>query len=438
MRRIIAAAGLCAALAAGLAAGTQQTAATEVLQLEQWVTGVTTHRPGMADDGVATLRQWSPEVRKRLEAPLALFERAMLETGLLKPSPSIEEQRIIALGRQTEQAVGARTFLLRAAVLHTDAAIIDDASHAEAAAGRPSGDRGLVTATDGTLVGGSTENWNWKFARDLLDVVPRDRDADGSISRWYHATTAYFLQRGLYVQAEQHLAAAERRLPDEALVLFDQGCRFESLGMPFSQQILSEEALIARRLATTSNRWILGTEPRQGAFTNIPLPEVANKRAEDFYRNALKQSPSAPEPRVRLGRLLMVRGDYKGAGEALQQALGNLSRTESDPALRYYAYLFVSRVSQATGDLDAADASVAQALSLFPGAQSAVLAASQLRLRRADVAGALEPLDRLAYRAPGAAVSNDPWWNYHLCAGRNANTLIRDMWLATPAVPGGS
>lgn len=70
------------------------------------------------------------------------------------------------------------------------------------------------------------------------------------------------------------------------------------------------------------------------------------------------------------------------------------------------------------------------ALRIFPDAQSALLASSQLALAGADVAGALAPIERLGPRS--AEFTADPWWRYHLGPGRDADELLRALWASVP------
>jgi hypothetical protein len=43
---------------------------------------------------------------------------------------------------------------------------------------------------------------------------------------------------------------------------------------------------------------------------------------------------------------------------------------------------------------------------------------------------ALEPIHRMDSPPPNALDRDDPWWRYHLAAGRDADTLLREMWAA--------
>ncbi len=96
----------------------------------------------------------------------------------------------------------------------------------------------------------------------------------------------------------------------------------------------------------------------------------------------------------------------------------------------YYAHLFAGRAAQATGQTSEAARHYQDAAALFPDAQSALLASSQLALLGSDVAATLAPVERLGARS--AVFTADPWWQYHLAAGRDADDLLKALWASVP------
>ena len=92
------------------------------------------------------------------------------------------EERLAHLGGAARLIPGAEAFLKRAAVLHADAAFereIDDLKYAEPAVRLQPGrdispllsQRSLYLNQDGEILGDTLADWNWPFARSLLDAA---------------------------------------------------------------------------------------------------------------------------------------------------------------------------------------------------------------------------------------------------------------------------
>ena len=170
--------------------------------------------------------------------------------------------------------------------------------------------------------------------------------------------------------------------------------------------------------------------PRPGRSRRAParwrsrLAEVTNAEAERLYRRTLRADSTLVEAHVRLGRSLNERKRYEEAAAELALALA----AKSEGPMAFYARLFAGRTAQALGKIEDALAHYKEAGALFPGAQSALLAQSQVALLGADTAGATEPIQRLEQLAVPPATREDPWWKYHLAAGRVSDMLLRAMW----------
>ena len=126
----------------------------------------------------------------------------------------------------------------------------------------------------------------------------------------------------------------------------------------------------------------------------IPPAEKTNAEAERLFRRALSIDPSLVEARVRLARLLDLRKRHEEAAAELKTALAG----NATPVVAFYAHLFAGRAAQSLGQSDVAAGHYQDALALFPDAQSALLASSQLALFRSNVAATLEPVQRLGAR----------------------------------------
>jgi tetratricopeptide (TPR) repeat protein len=406
---------------------------TTVLAVGRWVDSVRSHVPGRRDPATAMVSALTFDQRTELNTGMGLFLSALL--GKKVVTATVAQTGIVDLARQARQAPGTRAFLRRAAVLHSDAALqnlVDDAKPVDPAGLPPPGAstspllsrHRLFIDKDGEILGETLADWNWPFARSLLDLVSQRPADDPFVGTWYHATTAFMLQKGLYGEVVPHLARAAAVLPDDPRVLFDRGSFAEIQGLPRSQVLLSDADLVVLRAQRTGQR-----PPRQVAGSSatqlgIPPGDIANGDAERLFRHALGVDPSFVEARVRLARLLEERKHYDEAAADLSTAFDG----KPTGPLLFYAHLFAGRAAQALGRIDEAAGHYREAAALFPGAQSALLAESQLALLGADVSAAIEPIAHL----DRSSSPRDPWWQYHLGAGRDADEILRDMWSKVP------
>src|SRR5450759_5126915 len=85
----------------------------------------------------------------------------------------------------------------------------------------------------------------------LVSAKPSD---DPFVGTWYHATTAFMLQKGLYGEAVTHLERVAAVLPDEARALFDRASYLEIQGLPVNQVLLSDEDILALKTQRSGRR----------------------------------------------------------------------------------------------------------------------------------------------------------------------------------------
>jgi tetratricopeptide (TPR) repeat protein len=432
-----------------------------VQALENWIGAVRTHTPGRADDAVVMVAGWSFEAREDLNTSIGLFLSALIG-GSLKTDNNSAANRVAALGR-----AAGKDFLKRAAVLHSDVAAYGDlfppkvsppstsrsSMPQESHVGSDSIHRHvvpfsdpippllledrIVLAKDGQVLGRGISTWNWPFARSLLDLLSAkpatklfssgrpDAATDPFVGAWYHATIAYMLARGLYADATPHLAHAALLLPEDPLILFDRGSYGEILGLPVQQALMADPDVNARAQASTGVP-VWKTPVSEEVRIRVPPAAKTNAEAEALFRRALAIDPALAEARVRLARLLQLRGRHQESAAELAIVL---DRTSSG-AVGFYAHLFAGRAAEALGRSSDAAAHFAAASALFPSAQSALLAISHQALLQADVPGTIAPVARLG--AQSADVNADPWWQYDRAAGRDADALLREMWAKVP------
>lgn len=397
-----------------------------VVALERWLSAIERHTPGRTDEALEGVAALTYEERHELNDALEMFFNAL--AGKAPATSNAAEERIARFGVDTARTEGVNPFLERAAVLHGDAVIFSANLPAAPFDARDtgSGDGQLVSASDGEYQGLVRPSWHSKFARDLLDRVQPRPSADPFVGRWYHAMAAYLMAFGRYGEAAPPLRRAAELLPDDPAILFDRACLAEAMGLPRSQQVLMDPRAQETNDANVQGPLPGRTGPLQSQRTvrSNPSSETsANAEAERLFRRVLTIDPARADARLRLGRLLIIRRRYAEADAELTRALA----TSRDRRTSYLAHLFAGRASARLGRFEAAATHIDAALALFPDAQSALLARSQLALQRADVTGALSPVDRLAHvnhdRPPV-----DPWLTYDAGPGRDASTLLADLW----------
>jgi tetratricopeptide (TPR) repeat protein len=415
------------------ASGQGEISANNAAAVARWVAAVRSHTPGRRDAATEQISALTFSHRIELNAGMALFLTAL--QGKRTTTLNDADKQIVDRAREATQNPGADIFLKRAAVLHSDTAFQRqmDNPRPEPLAGVLPPDtpatpllsrQRLFVDKDGEIHGEVFADWNWPFARSLLDLVKPAPADDPFVALWYHATTAFMLQKGFYGEALTHLERAATVLPNDALALYDRACYSEIQGLPVNQVLLSESDLLTLRAQHQGRRSQITTPNDGPAPLGIPPPEVANNEAERLFRRALRADPSFVEARVRLARLLDARNRHEEAAAELVTALA----AKPEGPVAFYAHLFAGRAAQALGKIDDAAAHYKEAGALYPWAQSALLAQSQAALLGADTVAAAEPIHHLEQLPVTVKTREDPWWKYHLAAGRDADVLLRTMW----------
>jgi tetratricopeptide (TPR) repeat protein len=135
------------------------------------------------------------------------------------------------------------------------------------------------------------------------------------------------------------------------------------------------------------------------------IPDSTLGEAEASFRRALAADPGLGEARLRLGRVLLLRGHAAEAATELQQ----VARVDGSLRRRYLARLFEARAHEKRGDLDAAARAYRAALAIEPDGQSACIGLGRALdlLGRGD-----EAQEALAGVVETPAERRDPWWSY--------------------------
>jgi tetratricopeptide (TPR) repeat protein len=273
----------------------------------------------------------------------------------------------------------ARTDLIkRAVILHTDIALM-------AAGDSPQPDRANVLPRASLHFGAALE-----LVAFLRQQAPRGRDDPFALD-WWRAVAAVLGQLRDTVSSPYYMKRAVSLFPHDPEILLIAGVLSELLASPSAQDA-------------------------QPGFEVVHL-----RRAEQFYRDALKSDPNAVEALVRLGHVL-------GQQQRHAQAVSELKKVADDaapPRVRYFKYLFLGEALEEMNEGGAAREAYQRALELYPGAQSAHLALARFERRAGDRVSSVAALQRLMERPPNAQAREDPWREYFIAGpARRAAEMI--------------
>ena len=300
----------------------------------------------------------------------------------------------------------------RGALLHADVAMLQPRGAVEPFAGPFAApavgpQTWRIDIADGRSVDAGLSAVHWDIARLALDQVRPPAfekpapERDAMVRAWYRATAAWMQFREDHDTI--HLDRGRAIFPDDVDLLFLSGCQRETYAAPAIQAATRAVSL------------------PPGMTMAIESERAELRQAETFFKRALAKQADMTEAHLRLGRVLGLEGHHVEAAAELRQALAAID----DDRLRYYGELFVGAEEEALGRFDAARAAFERAATLFPSAQSPLVALSELSKRRGDRAGALSAIERLFALPPvGDERRDDPWWSYHTAQARDAEALL--------------
>jgi tetratricopeptide (TPR) repeat protein len=301
-------------------------------------------------------------------------------------------------------------------MLHGDIAMLAPASERPANGdSAPVLQRLTLYMTDGRQVGLQDAVSHWEMGRWLLDRVrpegkaPPNKlfpgpESDPVVRLWYLATSAYM--QSLMQLDPVHFERELELFPKDPDVLFFAGALHETFASPRIQAALRQMKV-----------------PR-GVTFDVQSEGAEFRLAEQLYRRALEANPGMVEARIRLGRVLGKRGRQLEALEQLRQAI---SKT-TEPVLQYYCGLFLGAAAEALGHEDEARRSYQRAASLYPMAQSPMLALSRLAAQSGNREAAREGIGQVLTMPAEQDLRNDPWWTYDVSHARNLEMLLADLY----------
>jgi tetratricopeptide (TPR) repeat protein len=405
-----------------------------IVRLEAWLAAVDRHEPGRLDEPALMVLAWTPADLLDLAADLSVIVGLIGDPGYpvywrmdparpgrpeRAPYSAADERRLRYLAREAAARCSgdphlqrdaypkknadrcANRLLKRGGVLHTDVAIQGgDGAFATGADDDPK--RLGIRFADGRQLGRQEDAGQWALVRALLANVDPDPAQDETVRLWYVATSAYGQYHERYMRHED---AGAQMFPGDAEMQFFAGCLHEMFASPRMQSLARSVRLpggVAHGIGSASSE--LG-------------------KAQELFHRALERDPEFVEARIRLGRVLHLRGRHEQAAGELQRAATALSARRSmsvdDGLLAYYAEMFLGAAHESLGRPDAARAAFTRAAALYPGAPSPRLALSRLALSRNDRSGSLAALREAVQ--PGAEDRDDPLWRYHVVQGRAAD-----------------
>jgi len=432
--------------------------AQRVDRLERWLEAVDTHEPGDVDAALDEAASWTTGDLRLLWGDVRVLtillrnrkaSRFLIPDGgrtieVLYPPSLIRRMRLLAcasvgrladadcfalraalelslpMRRLAEHAAEdrARTgednyILRRAAILHADIEVLAPSAAAPAPAPRPVppilGPKQVrIDTSDGVSLNVREVGIHWELGRAVLDqVMPKGAQRpqpgrDAMVRDWYRASAAWM--QHVESHDTQHIDRGRDIFPADPEILFLSGTLHETYARAEIQSAVHAAVVPA------------------GFSLDILAPRLELRRAESFFRGALTSAPDMAEGHLRLGRVLGLQGHHADAIVELRRALALLG---DDEELRYDAELFAGAEEEALGHYDVAREEYARAQALFPGAQSPLIALSQLARRRGDRAAALAAIQQVFdLPLPGAEGRDDPWWQYHKAQARNAEALL--------------
>jgi hypothetical protein len=375
--------------------------------LRDWAEAVEAHTPGIADAPAFVIGAWSTAeisaVVSRL-APLAARLSRSLTSRDGRRTLEIEGRRVdpetlqqvLQLSDLEAQRGDLTRLLTRGAMLHADIAM-----RLEARDGRL---RSMLVA-DGRYQGVSRQSDHWSIGRTLIDLITPSPAASDLAVLWTRATAAHLLSRLDYAESVPHLQWARARFPDEASLALDSGRLQEIFGSARIQTAARSVAVVT------------------GLHLAVSSTATHLKAAEPLFRRAVQLQVDLTEARVRLGRALALTGR---PAEAVTQLEG-VEHETTDARLLYLAHLFLGDAHQALGHRDAAAASYRVAASLFPEAQSPLLALAQLARRYGERQSALRAIGDVLGLPADLDRRQDPWWTYFELPRDSADALVREL-----------
>jgi len=308
----------------------------------------------------------------------------------------------VALWTQREVEAGTQG-LLEAVEAVKAAALAGHATPEDVAKGEATLPAAAVLLSDAALR--ALDHGDPRRARWELQAAARLTHATRSTGGFAGLTRRFYLAAGLMLHRMADLAGAyemlsegRRQTEDDAELLLALGAVCETVAALRTYERPAEP----RRQPGSPDEPRFVIEGELGEGGRLPRTDFADAQA--LLAKALRRDPGLLEARLRLGRVLLLRGRPR---EALPE-LERVGRESPRPAQCYMARLFEGRTRERLGDPRGAATAFAAAVERVPRGQSALVALGRALDRLGEGTRAQEAFDT----ALRAEVQRDPWWDY--------------------------
>lgn len=389
--------------------------------LNEWIVMVDRHAAGERDEALAKIGAWTADELDMIRAYVEAFSGVPLDNGNRAARRRQISGTDLAAIKQRTLDIHARgdfdTFRKRAAILHTDAAILESLPMVvpppTARSQKPRWRRDEpepevdVKSSDGRVERFEIANPHWQFAMDLLDALPAKPARDPIVPQWYRTIGAHFAWEHNFADAFRHFERARRVVPDDPDVLFGEACYQETLGSPRVQNL--------NRVTTLPNGLVI---------LGVASAETHHRRAEGLLRRAIAARPAFVDARLRLGRVLSAQRQHDAALAHFAQVVAE----SRDDVLTYYAHVFAGDAALALDRAAESRASYERALASYPNAQAARLGlAAALRAAGNREAALDAVMTTITIPAGERDGRDDPWWEYYEGDAANVERLLADL-----------
>ncbi len=388
--------------------------------LRDWVGFVDEHTAGEPDAALDSLTAWTYNDLEMLQAYVEALTEVPLNTKIRdagrRQITGLDLAAIKERTKDLQRRGDFDRFRKRAAILHTDAAILGAAPVVVDApvpdSQRPRWARGEaeprvnVKSLDGRVESFERANPNWQYSMSLLESLPAVPRRDPFVARWYRAVGAYFAKQRNHADAVGHFERARLVVPDDPLVLYGEACLQETLGAPRIQDYV--------RVTTLPNGLVI---------RGVSSPQTHLRRAESLLRKALAADSHFVEANLRLGRVLT---QLKRPEEALPYLQAAIAESH-DRTVTYYAHLFSGDAALAVGRLPDSKLSYEIAVALYPDSQASRLGLASALRAGGDRPAALAAMARTLVKPPASREGDDPWWDYYFGDAANVDRLMEEL-----------